>query len=411
MKRRVGIEKINIYGTSMFLDQKKLAVARDKDPEKVVKDFLIDTRSLNPPWEDTVTMGANAAKKVMEGIDPSEIGMLIVGTEGSVDFGKPISTNIMGALGLHNNIRNYETKHACYSGVAAMDPALSWVASGHNHGKKALVIATDFSREHLNTKEEFVMGGTAAAFIISDNPEVLEIEMDKRGNWSTNIYDTFRPTALAEMGNNEVSLYTYMDALEGAYADYCTYAGDVDFEKDFRYNLYHTPFPGIAFQGHRTLLNREREVRLKKKEIQDDFDTRVLPGLQLSRRIGSTYGSSNFAGLAALLAGDAPIDDGDKISLFAYGSGAIGEFYSGFISKKSREVVKAMKIHEAFDQRRECSVEEYEMVEKLRNSYVENANFKPDFSILGDHYKNHYEGKGLLVLKEVKDFYRTYEWS
>lgn len=412
MNRKVGIEKINIYGTSMFLDQKKLAVARGLDPEKVVSDFLIDTRSLNPPWEDTVTMGANAAKKVMEGIDPSEIGMLIVGTEGSVDFGKPISTNIMGALGLHNNIRNYETKHACYSGVAAMDPALSWVASGHNHGKKALVIATDFSREHLNTKEEFVMGGTAAAFIISDNPEVLEIEMDKRGNWSTNIYDTFRPTALAEVGNNEVSLYSYMDALEGAYVDYCAkVGGDVDFEKDFRYNLYHTPFPGIAFQGHRTLLNRDREVRLKKKEIQADFDNRVLPGLQLSRRIGSTYGSSNFVGLAALLSTDAPIDEGDKISLFAYGSGAIGEFYSGIIQKNSREIVKAMKMHEVFDNRRECSVEEYEMIEKLRNSYVEKADFIPDFEILGDHYKNHYEGKGLLVLKEVKDYYRTYEWS
>ncbi len=412
MNRKVGIEKINIYGTSMILDQKKLAVARGLDPEKVVSDFLIDTRSLNPPWEDTVTMGANAAKKVMEGIDPADIGMLIVGTEGSVDFGKPISTNIMGALGLHNNIRNYETKHACYSGVAAMDPALSWVASGHNHGKKALVIATDFSREHLNTKEEFVMGGTAAAFIISDNPEVLEIEMDKRGNWSTDIYDTFRPTAHAEVGNNEVSLYSYMDALEGSYADYCDKVGEkIDYKKDFRYNLYHTPFPGIAFQAHRTLLNLNREERFKKKEIQADFEERVMPGLQLSRRIGSTYGCSNFVGLAALLSTDAPIDEGDRISLFAYGSGAIGEFYSGIIQKNSREIVKSMKLHEVFDQRRECSVEEYEMLEKLRNTLIENPNFKPDFDLFGDHYKNHYEGKGLLVLKEVKDHYRTYEWS
>lgn len=329
-----------------------------------------------------------------------------------MDFGKPISTNIMGALGLHHNIRNYETKHACYSGVAAMDPALSWVASGFNHGKKALVIATDFSREHLNAKEEFVMGGTAAAFIISDNPEVLEIEMNKRGNWSTDIYDTFRPTAHAEVGNNEVSLYSYMDALEGSYVDYCEKVdGKVDYQKDFRYNLYHTPFPGIAFQAHRTLLNRDREERLKKKEIKADFDERVMPGLQLSRRIGSTYGCSNFVGLSALLSTDAPIDEGDKISLFAYGSGAIGEFYSGIIQKNSREIVKAMKIHDEFDKRRECSVEEYEMIEKLRNTLIENPNFKPDLDILDNHYKKHYEGKGLLVLKEVKDHYRTYEWS
>ena len=150
----IGIESLNIYGSSMKVDQRKLAEARGKDPQKVVDDFLIDTRSLIPLWEDAVTMGANAAKPLMEDIDPDSIGMLIVGTEGSVDFGKPISTNIMGALGLSGNVRNYETKHACYSGVAAIDTAVNWLASGLNGGRKALVISTDFSREHLNTKEE-----------------------------------------------------------------------------------------------------------------------------------------------------------------------------------------------------------------------------------------------------------------
>ena len=58
--RRIGIEKINIYGSSLILDQKKLAEARGMDPQKVVADFLIDTRSLNPLYEDTVTMGVNA---------------------------------------------------------------------------------------------------------------------------------------------------------------------------------------------------------------------------------------------------------------------------------------------------------------------------------------------------------------
>ncbi len=90
--KRIGIEKINIYGCSLYLEQRKLAEAREQDPEKVVADFLIDTRALNPPYEDTVTMGANAAKPLLEDEDPESIGMLLVGTEGSVDFGKPISS-------------------------------------------------------------------------------------------------------------------------------------------------------------------------------------------------------------------------------------------------------------------------------------------------------------------------------
>ncbi len=87
---KVGIEKINIYGASLCLAQKDLAIARGKDPDVVLKDYLIDTRSLNVPFEDTVTMGANAALPMLTEEDKEQIGMLIVGTEGSVDFGKPI---------------------------------------------------------------------------------------------------------------------------------------------------------------------------------------------------------------------------------------------------------------------------------------------------------------------------------
>jgi hypothetical protein len=47
----------------------------------------------------------------------------------------------------------------------------------------------------------------------------------------------------------------------------------------------------------------------------------------------------------------------------------------------------------------------------LRNTLIENPDFIPDFDMLDNHYKKHYEGKGLLVLKEVKNHYRTYEWS
>jgi len=64
--KRIGIEAINLYGGSLYLDQMKLAEARGQDPAKVVSDFLIDTRSLNPPFEDTVTMAANAAKPLFD---------------------------------------------------------------------------------------------------------------------------------------------------------------------------------------------------------------------------------------------------------------------------------------------------------------------------------------------------------
>lgn len=407
---RVGIEKLNIYGTSMYLEQADLALARGLEPAKVVEDFLILTRSLNPVWEDTVTMGANAALPMLSEEDKKDIGLLVVGTEGSVDHGKPISTNIHKALGLGPNVRNYETKFACYSAGAALDAAVNYVGSGFNHGKKALVISTDFSRKHLNTKQEFVMGGVAAAYLVSDQPKIVEFEPLKKGTWTTDIYDTFRPTARVEMGNNEVSLFSYMDAVQGAYEEYLRHNPDkVDFDSYFKYLIYHTPFAGITFQAHRTL-SRDHAPK-KKPELQADFDKRVFPALRYSRRVGSCYAGSNFAGLASVIMSDPGLSakGGDRLGFFAYGSGAIGEFYSGVVQKGAHDIVKAMKIDEALDARRRCSVEEYEFVEKLRDKNIENSDWVPDFSILDNWYQKHYVGSGKLVLKEVKDYYRTYE--
>lgn len=407
---KVGIEKINIYGSSMYLDQRALAVARSKDPDSVVSDFLINVRSLNPPWEDTVTMGANAAKPMLSEEDKKQIGMLIVGTEGSVDFGKPISTNIHGALGLPANCRNYETKHACYSGVAALDTAINWIASGLNKGKKALVIATDFSRKHFNLKEEFVMGGVGAAILVSGDPKVVEFETEKKGTWTTDIYDTFRPSATAEMGNNEVSLFTYMDALEGSYNNYLEQLGEkIDFDTYFDWNIYHTPFAGMAFQAHRTLCNIARPR--KKSEVKESFNAKTMPSLKYARQIGSTYGASNFVGLCSIMMDDNPPKAGERIGVYAYGSGAIGEYYSVIVQPEAVDAVKAMNLDEEFAKRREVTVKEYEMVENVRETYIENPNITPDFALLDGWYDEFYKGKGYLVLKEVKDYYRSYEWS
>lgn len=408
--KKIGIEKIGLYGCSLCMSQAALAVARGKDPLKVTTDYLIDTRSLNPPYEDTVTMGANAARQALADIDKSEIGMLIVGTEGSVDFGKPVSTNIHGALGLTHNVRNYETKHACYSGVAALDCATNWIAAGLNHGKKALVVSTDFSRSHMGKDHEFVLGGCAAAMVVGEKPCIVEFEIEKKGTWTTDIYDTFRPTAKHESGNNEVSLYSYSDAVEGAYKGYVENLGEaIDFETYFDYNIYHMPFPAMAFQAHRILSNLASAR--SKAEIRRSFDSKVMPSLRYARRVGSMYGSSNFLGLCGLLQSLESARPGARIGLFSYGSGAIGEFYSALICPGAKEIVAGLQFDAALDRRRTVSVPEYEMVEAVRESCIEKPDFVPDFSILDNWYDTHYRGRGLLVLAEVKDYYRTYRWS
>ena len=410
----VGIERINLYGGGMSLDLRTLAKARGKDPDKDVSDLLINRRTLLPPWEDIITIAANAAKPILDDDILQKIGLFIVGTEGSTDFGKPISTNLHEALSLPSNVRNFETKHACFSGMAALDSAIDWVAAGYNQGRKALVIAADFSRVHMNTKQEFVMGGVATAMIVSDQPEIIEFELGKRGNWTTNIYDTYRPTAREEMGNNETSLFTYIDALDGAYNDYLKIVEgmgeQIDFHTYFKKFVFHTPFAGMAFQAFRTL-NSVANSGKKKSELKADFEAKVLPALDISRLVGSCYASSNYAGIVSLLLGCDDWEAGDRVGFYAYGSGAIGEFYSAKICDGAKEKLQQLQIMEKLEVRYDANVAEYEENENLRDSYVENPNFESDLSKPAGVYDKFYKGQGLYILKSVTDYQRKYEWS
>lgn len=407
--KKIGIEKLNLYGCSLYMSQTELAKTRGKDPEQVVNAYMIGTRALNPPYEDTITMSVNAAKPMLSEEDKKNIGLLIIGTEGSLDFGKPISTNIHEALELSPNVRNFETKHACYSAVAALDSAINWIAAGLNHGKKALIIGTDFSRKHFYRNHEFVLGGVSAAVLVSDDPKVIEYETEKKGFWTASVYDTFRPSAKAEMGNNEVSLYSYMDALEGSYLHFVENVGEIDFDTYFKRNVYHLPFPGISFQAHRLLCNLVRPR--KKTEILESFDEKVLPSLKYAQQVGSTYSASNFVSLCGLINSGDDLNAGDRIGFYSYGSGAIGEYYSGLILPEAKEVLEKMKIDETLDARKKVSVKEYERIENLRETYIENPDFIPDFSAVDNWYDEFYKGKGLLVLKQVKEYSREYDWS
>jgi len=120
--------------------------------------------------------------------------------------------------------------------------AAHWVASGAAPGAKALVITTDQSRESLNEHYEYVMGAGAVALLISAEPRVLQLDLTRNGYFTCEATDTFRPTSRVETGNNEVSLFSYLDALEGAYQHFLSKAGPVDYDAFFQWHLYHVPF-------------------------------------------------------------------------------------------------------------------------------------------------------------------------
>ena len=64
------------------------------------------------------------------------------------------------------------------------------------------------------------------AMLISDQPDVMELELDRCGFWTNEIFDTYRPTSRHEVGHADTSLFGYLDALDGAYDDFIANVGD-----------------------------------------------------------------------------------------------------------------------------------------------------------------------------------------
>ena len=324
--KRVGIEKIFAYPCTLSLDMVALAEARGVSPAHPIDELWVEERAINPVWEDPVTMAVNAARGLLEGEDPSQIEMIVVGTESSVDYGKPISTWVQRFSGAGANCRNFETKHACYGGTAGLMMAAHWVASGHNRGKKALVVTSDQSRAHLGKPWEYVLGAGAVAMLISDTPDVLELELDRTGFWTQEIFDTYRPTSRHEVGHADTSLFGYLEALEGAAEHFMEVAGEPDYESFVRH-IYHVPFGAMTYRAHRAVVRRW-QPSLGKREIQGHFERKSKAGLKYNRRFGGSYTSATFlAMMGTISAGGSEISPGDRMTVFSYGSGSCAEFY------------------------------------------------------------------------------------
>ena len=212
----LGIERLSAWPGALALSMEDLARARGDDLDWV-RSLLVDERSVLAPWEDPVTLAVNAADRVVRDEDRGRIKLLIVATESAVDFEKPLSSWVHRYLGLGTDCRNVELKHACYGGVAAMQLALSFLAAHPDPEAKALVVAADHSLLAVGERHEYVMGCGAAAALLSRDPAVLAVDWQDSGVYASEVSDVIRPTGQIETGNSETSLFSYLEAVDGAF--------------------------------------------------------------------------------------------------------------------------------------------------------------------------------------------------
>ena len=384
--KKVGIDAIAIAIPEGYLDLADLAEARGVPATKYTDGLGVNKMAIAKAHEDTVALAANAARRVLHksGVSPSTIGLCIIGTETGVDHSKAASAYLHRLLGLPQNCRTYETKHACFGGTAGVLTALDWVASGSARGRNALVICSDIARYALNSPGEPTQGAGAVAMIIGENPRLIEIDLGASGSYSKDVDDFWRPLYSKEaFVDGQFSVQCYLDAIAGAYGSYREAAGQMNIDTHLARRVYHVPYGKMAKKAHRHLCT---SAGMTEAEADASFNAEVASSLKLPSEIGNVYTGSMYLALASLLSEEVGAIEGKRIGLFSYGSGCTAEYFSGVVAKGASQFVAQLDIAGPIANRRRYTIAEYETIRRADNEAdqrpIEANNFPP-FAFVG----------------------------
>ena len=95
---QVGIDKIGFFTPNKYVDMVDLANARNEDPNKYLIGIGQRKMSVADQTQDAVSMGINATLRYWNKIERDKVGLLIFGTESSVDQSKSASLFVKTAL-------------------------------------------------------------------------------------------------------------------------------------------------------------------------------------------------------------------------------------------------------------------------------------------------------------------------
>ncbi|MEF8828863.1 MAG: hydroxymethylglutaryl-CoA synthase [Halolamina sp.] len=410
--KSVGIDAVEIWAGKLKLDlPETFAPEKDEDPDKYRKGLGLVNSSFPDTYEDIVTMGANAAKRLMDrkGLKPDDIGRIDVATESAFDNSKPVSTYIAGCLEQvydedFHHANKGERKFACIAGTQSIDDAYNWIKAGRNRGRSAIVVATDTALYARGSSGEATQGAGAVALLITEDPSMVELSTEQ-GYGSADETDFLKPNQQFPSVDGKRSMQVYLARMREAVEDFESVAWDMHPE-DLEYIPFHTPFPGMVRKagllGYRHMI-RDTEIedelageigRQPREGEYEDWDTyedairdymdklkqtdmyqswyaeTIEPTLGLAREVGNWYtGSVHVARASALKhAAEEDIDlTGEQMLVGSYGSGAQAEIHAETVQEGWKEEIEQLTIDEQLAARYDLDFDEYEQVHDVHN--------------------------------------------
>ncbi len=417
---KFGIEAASFYVPSLYLEIKDLAEKRNIEPAKLEKGLGLHKMAFPDVHEDTATFAAEALLKLIRdyNINPIEISRIYLGTESALDAAKPTATYAMqmvesvlsedfGAR-VFKNCDVVDMTFACVGAVDALHNCLDFCRA--NPGKKAVVIASDYAKYELESSGEYTQGGGAVAVLVSDNPQLIEIE-NVFGVATESVFDFFKPRRAAQKSEwssatenmpDKLEIFTDEPVFDGHYSNKCYqdrireaydhYKSQTNIQKPYenwRYLIFHLPY---AFHGKRVFTEifslennlafttpEEQKAVAKSEDYISFINHKIEPSQRASSEIGNMYTSSIFMALLSALQVSFNENEnlaGQKIGFLAYGSGSKAKVFTGTIHENWKEVAAKWNIFESLKNRTPIDIDTYEKLHRKQLNTSVNADYK-----------------------------------
>ena len=352
---KIGIDKIGFYAPDLYVDMRELATAREIEPDKFTIGIGQEKMAIAPMTQDPVTLAANAALNLLDEADKKAIDLVIFGTESGIDQSKSAAVYVHELLGLNPAARCFEIKQACYGATAGIQMAKGHVAL--NPESNVLVLASDIARYGLNSSGESTQGAGAVAIVISSDPKIMVLE-NKSAYYTSDIMDFWRPSySDTAFVDGKFSNEQYILFFETVWKQYKSKSG-LAF-KDFEALCFHVPYTKMGLKALKPVLEAEGT-----KEDQERILTNYQKSIQYNKVVGNIYTGSLYLSLLSLLEQTNGLKEGSRIGLFSYGSGAVGEFFTGILQPNYQDQLNRVQNADRLSSRRKISVEEYESLFK-----------------------------------------------
>jgi len=272
-------------------------------------------------------------------------------TETRIYQSKAAGVYLHSLLKMSPRCRVVELKQACYSATAAVQLATAWVARKPN--EKVLVIASDIARYERQTPGEATQGCGAVAMIVSAEPRLIVLDPET-GVHTEDVMDFWRPnyrsTALVD---GKYSTKVYLRCVRSAWQDF-KQQSDLKFA-DFDYFCYHLPFSRMAQKAHNHLANGNAH-HLSEQTLDDQISSSLI----YNRITGNSYTAAMYIGLISLLDNTAANLTGKRIGFFSYGSGSVGEFFTGTLVKGYQKMLHKQSHQAMLAARKALSYADYQ---------------------------------------------------